>query len=84
MKKILIPILMLTLAYVSCSVIKEDVIYDTSPDLIKYKANYYQTDFSYKINYGDTAQMALKTNTIFISPEMTKDGLIVNVKVIHP
>jgi hypothetical protein len=83
MKKIFI-LLLITLTYISCNVSKKESFYGGVPELIKYRANYYETEFSYEINYGDTAQMALKTNTIFISPEKTENGLIINVKVIHP
>jgi hypothetical protein len=42
------------------------------------------TKYSYRIAAGDTCQMALERNVIFISYETAGDALILHVKVEHP
>jgi hypothetical protein len=55
-----------------------------TPELVSYQANARMTKYSYRIAAGDTCQMALERNVIFISYETAGDALILHVKVEHP
>lgn len=52
-----------------------------TPELLDYFANSKITKYSYYMKEGDTCQMALRENTIYISHARGKYGIVVNVVV---
>ena len=55
----------------------------TPPSLIDYSASPWKTEFSYYITEGDTCQMALQRNTMYVWYSEQDGGILVNVKVQH-
>jgi len=55
-----------------------------TPELVSYQANPWVTKYSYRIAAGDTCQMALRHDVIFISYETAGDAVVIHVKVEHP
>jgi hypothetical protein len=52
-----------------------------TPELLDYFANSKITKYSYYMKEGDTCQMALRENTVYISYAQGKNGIVVNVVV---
>lgn len=54
-----------------------------TPELINYKKTNNETELIYLINYGDTAITEFDHNTMKIFLSESKDGILVNLKIIR-
>jgi len=54
-----------------------------TPTLIDYSASPWKTEFSYYLTEGDTCQMALQQNTVYVWYSEQDGGILVNVKIQH-
>lgn len=53
------------------------------PELTYYHANAKETRFMYQLTVGDTCQMAMERDVIYVWYQPAGDGISVNVKVVH-
>ena len=85
MKKLLSLFIALMVCMYACKTIlpSQSLKKEPTPSLIDYSASPWKTEFSYYITEGDTCQMALQRNMIYVWYSEQEGGILVNVKVQH-
>ena len=64
MKKLLIISTVLFLMIVACNLRRESFKFENFSELVKYRASPLETNFTYRLELGDTVQMALQNDVI--------------------
>lgn len=83
MKKLLIISTVLFLMIVACNLRRDSFKFENFSELIKYQASPLETNFTYRLELGDTVQMALQNDVIYLTASQHRDGLHVTVLVDH-
>lgn len=83
MKKLLTFFALVASTVAACNLSKPIDQPTISSELIKYSATRAKTQFTYLLVLGDTVQMVLAQDAIYITADQKKDRLYVSVTVDH-
>jgi hypothetical protein len=83
MKKLLIVSILIVLVIAACDLGRRSTQIENFSELVQYSAASSKTQFTYRLTLGDTVQMALARDVVYVTATQKRDGLHVSVIVDH-
>ena len=83
MRKITITLVFIVFLVCACTLGKESTQQEDFTELIEYRADYFKTKFKYRLQFGDTATMALERDVFRVSASQDGELVIISVEIDH-
>lgn len=83
MKKLLVVFLLIISVSAACNLGRKPARRENFSELVQYSANSTKTQFTYRLTLGDTVQMALTQDVVYVTAAQKKDELYISVIIDH-